>query len=192
MDNKQKNKKVIQKFFKDKGLQIILKCNLKIVCYLDVTSSLNDSIYRPFHKPNEETTDIHVRSDHLRNYQENSKINWKKNYPVIFNKGNIWKFERLLWAASTAMRIWRKLNYTEENNEIIPKSRKSIILWFNSPYSKSVKTNIGKFFLRLISKHFPPTHKYRKIFNKNNIKISYSYMSNIKSKVSIHNKKVLN
>ena len=75
MDNKQKNKKVIQKFFKDKGLQIILKCNLKIVCYLDVTSSLNDSIYRPFHKPNEETTDIHVRSDHLRNYQENSKIN---------------------------------------------------------------------------------------------------------------------
>ena len=39
-----------------------------------------------------------------------------------------------------------KLNYTEENNEIKQKSRKRNILWFNPPYSISVKTNIGKLF----------------------------------------------
>ena len=52
----ERHKKIIQKFFKDKGLQRIIKCNLKIVDYLDVTLNLNDGTYHPFHKPNEETT----------------------------------------------------------------------------------------------------------------------------------------
>ena len=61
----EKPKKIIQKIFKDKGLQIIIKGNLKIVDYLDVTLNLNDGTYRHFHKPNEETTYIYVESDHL-------------------------------------------------------------------------------------------------------------------------------
>ena len=63
--NKQKNTiKIIQNIFKEKGLQIIIKCNLKIVDYLDVTLNLNDGTYHPFHKAVEETTYIHVKSDH--------------------------------------------------------------------------------------------------------------------------------
>ena len=56
VDNKQNNntKKIFEKTFKDKGLQIIRKCNLKIVDYLDVTLHLNDDTYCPFHKPNDE------------------------------------------------------------------------------------------------------------------------------------------
>ena len=38
--------------------------NLKIVDYLGVTLNLNDGTYCPFHKPNKETTYIHVESDH--------------------------------------------------------------------------------------------------------------------------------
>ena len=52
----EKHKKIIQKIFKEKGLQIIIKRNLKRVDYLDVTLSLNDSTYRLFHKPNKKTT----------------------------------------------------------------------------------------------------------------------------------------
>ena len=66
--------------------------------------------------------------------------------------------------------ITQKLNYTEENNEIKQKSRKRNILWFNPPYSISVKTNIGKLFRCLKNKNFPPIHKYRKIFNRNTVK----------------------
>ena len=76
------------------------------------------------------------------------------------------------------------LNCTEKNNKIDQKTQKCIILWFNPPYSKSVETNIDKLYLCLISKPFPPTHKYRKIFNGNTIKINYTCMSNIKSKIS--------
>ena len=38
----------------------------------------------------------------------------------------------------------------------------------------NVHTNIAREFLNLVSKHFPKNHRYRKIFNKNNMKVSYS------------------
>ena len=50
--------------FKNKGLDIVINCNMKIVNYLDVTLNLNDESYRPYKKPNEKTNYIHVNSDH--------------------------------------------------------------------------------------------------------------------------------
>ena len=78
----------------------------------------------------------------------------------------------------------------KENNQN-KKRRKRNIIWFNLPYSKSVKTNIGRIFVKLISKHFPPNHKFVKIFNKNIIKLSYTCMPNIRSKINGRNKKIL-
>ena len=37
---------------------------MKIVNYLDVTLNLNNGLYRPDKKPNEETNYIHVNPDH--------------------------------------------------------------------------------------------------------------------------------
>ena len=54
----------------------------------------------------------------------------------------------------------------------------------------NVATNVGRIFFNLINKHFPPHHKFSKIFNRNNMKISYSCMPNMKSRINIHNKKV--
>ena len=45
----------VQRMFNNKGLVIIINCNMKIVNYLDVTLNLNDGSYRPYKKPNEET-----------------------------------------------------------------------------------------------------------------------------------------
>ena len=52
---------------------------------------------------------------------------------------------------------------------------------------KNVTTKVGKFFLSLIDKHFPPHHN--QLFNGNNVKISYSCLPNIKSIVNAHNRK---
>ena len=57
-------KKTFQKMFKNKGLDIIINYNMKIVNYLGVTLNLNDGSYRHYKKPNEETNYIHVHSDH--------------------------------------------------------------------------------------------------------------------------------
>ena len=79
----------------------------------------------------------------------------------------------------------------KNNDENQKRKRKRNIIWFNPPYSKNVKTNIGKTFLQLLSKHFPKDHQMHKIFNKNTIKVSYSCMNNISSILSNHNKNIL-
>ena len=55
----EKIKKQLQSL--QKGLQIMIECDLKVVNDLDVTFNLNDGSYR---KPNDETDYIHIQSDH--------------------------------------------------------------------------------------------------------------------------------
>ena len=55
-----------------------------------------------------------------------------------------------------------------------------------------VRTNIGKSFLKSITKHFPNGNSLHKIFNKNTFKVSYSCMSNMASIISSHNRTILN
>ena len=84
----------------------------------------------------------------------------------------------------------QELVYTPNSAEKRPtkkNNRKRKIIWFNPPFSKSVSTNVGKSFLNLVNKHFPPHHKFRKLFNKNTIKVSYSCMPSMKSKIKSHN-----
>ena len=57
-------KKIIQKIFKEHGLDIIIQCNMKIVNYLDVTFNLSDGTYKPYTKPNNEIKYIHKNSKH--------------------------------------------------------------------------------------------------------------------------------
>jgi hypothetical protein len=71
------------------------------------------------------------------------------------------------------------------------KSRSRNIIWFNPPFSQNVTTNIARNFLNLIEKHFPKSHKFRKIFNRNNLKVSYSCLPNITNIINSHNKKIL-
>ena len=65
------------------------------------------------------------------------------------------------------------------------------ILWFNPPFSKIVTTNVSRQFLDLLEKHFPRNHKFRKIFNRNNVKVSYGCMPSVGAIINGHNKKVL-
>ena len=82
------------------------------------------------------------------------------------------------------------MNEAPANN--INKTRKRNIIWFHPPYSQSVKSNVGKIFLKLVRSHFPKTHRFHKIFNKNNVKVSYSCMNNMTQIIKSHNSKILN
>ena len=73
----------------------------------------------------------------------------------------------------------------------IQSNRGRKIVWFNPPYSCSVATDIGKKFFLLLDKHFPKTHKFYKILNRTNFKVSYCLVPNISSIIKSHNKKVL-
>ena len=54
-----------------------------------------------------------------------------------------------------------------------------------------MKTNIGSFFYRSIKKHFQPKYKLYRIFNRNNLKLSYFCIPNLKSLINIHNQNML-
>ena len=81
----QKHKQIIQKFFKDKGFQIIIKCNLKIVDYLDIILNLNVDTYCAFHKRNEEASYIHVEYDHSPHIIKKI-LKLKKDYPTYLQQ----------------------------------------------------------------------------------------------------------
>ena len=84
-----------------------------------------------------------------------------------------------------------KLQYIQPNlqqNNTRRRTRK--IIWFNPSFSLNVKTNVAKMFLQLIDTHFPPANKLHKIFNRNIVKVSYSFTQNISQIIKGHNKKV--
>ena len=59
--------------------------------------------------------------------------------------------------------------------------------WFNPPFSRNVKTNVGAKFIKLITTHFPLGHKLSKIFNKSTLKLSYCCMPNMNRIIKSHN-----
>ena len=60
----EKTKKNIQKIFKENELDLFIQCNMKIVNYLDVSLNLNNSNYKPYHKPDNKISYIHKDSNH--------------------------------------------------------------------------------------------------------------------------------
>ena len=54
-----------------------------------------------------------------------------------------------------------------------------------------VETNIGREFLSLIDKHFPPGHILHSVVNRNTVKVSYRCLPNMGSVIARHNSKIL-
>ena len=72
------------------------------------------------------------------------------------------------------------------------KNRAWNTIWFNPPYSKAVDSNLTKIYAEIIDKAFQKNHPYlRKLFNKNNMRLSYSCTPNMSNIISSHNKKLL-
>ena len=71
------------------------------------------------------------------------------------------------------------------------KNRKRKILWFNPPWNDSVKTNIGRNFLKIMEKNFKKGNKLYQIFNRNSCKVSYRTSPNLGMIINSHNKKIL-
>ena len=52
----------------------------------------------------------------------------------------------------------------------IKRNRKRQIIWFDPPFNINTETKIGKLFLNLLDKHFPPDNKLHKLFSQINVK----------------------
>ena len=83
-------------------------------------------------------------------------------------------------------------NSLKTSNTHKRKNRSRGILWFTPPYNMKVVNKLGSEFFKLLKRNFPLTNPLHKMFNKNNIKISYSCMPNINSIINKSNIMKLN
>ena len=97
--------------------------------------------------------------------------------------------------------FWEDFTYQDENipNDINKeknqkyghKNRKRKIIWFNPPFCRLANKNVGKYFFKLIDKHFKHDNILHKIFNRKTLKISYSFTKNIFQIINNHNKEII-
>ena len=57
-------------------------------------------------------------------------------------------------------------------------------------FQQNAKTNVGKTLFKLLTKNFRKNHKYHKIFNKSNLKVSCSCVDNTTKVANYHKKHV--
>ena len=174
-------RKRLIKLFGDLGLKITLEFRLHRVDFLDATLDLASNTYKPYRKPDDTPTYIDIKSNHPPAV--------KKQLPLMIENrlSSLSSSEQAFnEAAPTYQTALNKSGYKHtlkyRNNENAPntrckRTRKRQIVWYNPPFNSAVTTNLGKKFLALIDKHFPPNKqredKLNKIINRHCLKISY-------------------
>ena len=133
-------------------------------------------------------------------------INKQSSHPPPITKQLTWLISRRISNTScgkqyldkaapeynNAIKISDFYENTEFTSTIPPRrNRNKKIIWFNPPCSVHVKRNIGRIFLQLIDRHFPRHHNYRKLFNRNSIKICSSLHANMANVIRNHNTSLL-
>ena len=188
-----KKKSGPEKIFKENKLDIVIKCNMKLVNYLDVTLKLNNLNYKPYHKPDNEILNIHKDSNHPLSILNQIPKSIEKRIFTLSNETTFNESKEIYQKALEKSGYRQTLKYhpSNENDSNNKRNRKRNVIWFNPPFSANVKTKVGNYFLSLIKKHFPPRHKFSKLFNRNTNKVSYSCMPNIKAEIHKHNKNIL-
>ena len=185
----------VHKIFESEGLSIEIETggNLKVTDFLDLTLNLNTMEYRPFMKPNNKPKYINILSNHPPNIIKHmpvmiaQRISTNSSNEKIFHE-EITPYKKALEESGYPS----EMKYNTKTKKAKMKNRKRNVMYFNPPFCKSVKTNIGKVFLSLVEDHFPKTSLMGKIFNKNNLKVSYCTMPNMKQHIAKHNNKLWN
>ena len=191
----QKKKKIIN-IFKDCILSITVITNITFIDFLDLTLNLKTQYYQPFRKPNNDPIYIDINSNHPpqilkqlpKSISERSSEN--SSSKEVFDKSKTLYQKSLNDSGFYENLIYHQDSGNKNQHKKIQKRQRQIIC-FSSPFSKIVKTNIGKNFFKLINHHFPKHHKMSKIFNKNTIKLSYSSCRNMGSVIASHNRRII-
>ena len=185
-------KKEICKIFKENELRVSIEANRKIVDFLDVTLNLSTGQYIPYMKPNNTLRYVHVKSNHPPSILKNIPIGVNKRLSEISSTEEI--FNKAAPAYQKALNdsgYEYELKYEKSNQRKVRRHRNRNVIWYNPPYEQSVKTNIGRKFLKIVDECFPAHNNLHKIFNRNTLKLSYSCMPNMKCAIEASNKALL-
>ena len=185
--------KKLRKLFKDHGLQVTTIVGQTETDFLDVLFNLEDGSFRPFRKPNDTIRYINVKSSHPASVSRalpsmvQNRLSHISSSKELFINGKA-DYEDALKKAGydDVTLIYEPDKHTDKRR------RRRKICWFNPPWADNVETNITKVFNRLVKKHFREGTLMGRLFNKNNLKVSYCTTRNIQDIINTHNRRVLN
>ena len=190
-------KDIIKMFKDDCHLEIEIVMGLPKVDFLDVTLDMQNNSYQPYRKPNDAPVFVSTKSNHPPCVikQIPQSINDRLS-SLSSNEGMFHKAKSMYENALKCSGYKHQLSFNRRPPQSfaareMDAKRKRNIIWYNPPFAMNVKTNVAKIFLRLISKHFPAGNPLRKIFNRNNVKVSYSCTKSVHSIIASHNRSVL-
>ena len=184
-------KKKLHSYVKALGLKITIENPAETVNYLDLKFNCYNLTYCPYRKPNKRISYVNHQSNHPPAILK--QIPAMIEYRLSKHSSNESSFNSVKKDYNDALKLSgysSELKYTKSvaKNK---RKRKRKIIWFNPPFCRSVKTKVGKIFFEIIDKHFGKKSKLFKIINRNNVKLSYSCMPNIASKIKNHNNKIM-
>lgn len=172
-------------------MRITIEVNRKIINFLDITLDLSSGTHKPYNKPGNIPLYVHQNSNHPPSVVCNIPLSINKRLSILSSNEQCFNSESHIYQKALEDSGYsHKLKY-EKQNPHRRKHRKRNIVWFNPPFSKNVATDVGRKFLSTIKRIFHNKHTLHKLFNKNNLKLSFSCMPNIATTISKENKRKL-
>ena len=144
-------------------------------------------------KPNHTPIYVHAESNHPPNILKNIPVSVNKRLCSISSNEEVFNSAIQPFQQSLEKSGYNfKLKFDQASpREKKSKNRQRNVTYFNPPFSKNVRTNIGGKFLKLIVKCFPKQHPLSKVINRNTVKVSYKCMPSFKAEITKHNKSAM-
>jgi len=191
----------LREIFKSENLKITIDPLTPVTNYLDVIFNLEKHVHEPYRKPEDDPVYLNVNSDHPKHIIKHIPKMIEQRLSTLSSTEDIFDqhkapYEKALkdsgyvYECQISGELAYKLKYQKPGKSSRKRKPRKVI-YFNPPFSKSVKTNVIKLFLGLIDKHFPKGHKLHKCFNRNTVKATYCTLSNMMDKIGSHNAKIL-
>jgi hypothetical protein len=185
--------KKMHSLFKSFDLKITSEINIKSTDFLDAIFNLETGTTSPFRKPLDQAIYVNRLSSHPPKILKQipsmvqDRLSKLSSSQVEFDAAKTTYEDALKLAGYDD-----KLNYKPNLGSRRSKNRSRHTLWFNPPFSLTVKSNITKMFSKIIATSFPKDHEFlATLFNRHNLKLSYCTTSNLQSILSQHNSKVI-
>lgn len=177
-------------------MKIVIQMNKTVIDYLDVTMNLTDGSFKPFIKPNSHISYVHSQSDHWNTvlkhiplHIENRLNSLSSTEPNFASVKDAYQ-NALKQAGYNHVLRWHEKDVHQSINQT-KRKRKKTICYFNPPFSRIIKTNLGKEYIRLVKKWFMSNPSMKSEFNTSTMKVSYSACSKMKDFINGHNKMIL-
>ena len=178
------------------GFKITIDIGHTKTDFLDVSIDLTNNTYKPYRKKNAKILYINKESNHPIHIKTGLPRMIEKRLKTLSKDEEAFNSTKVEYDQALRKSGYEhKLSYQNDQDQTSGKKRKRNrrrkCIYYNPPYCRSTKTNVGRSFLRLVDKHFDEDHIFRRAFNRSTIKVSYSCLSNVKSIIQSHNKSVI-